>query len=247
VSTGRPEPAGKAAIRLEVWARMTVAKVVGFPGAKGRIPNFMGAAEAARRLAGDAAWARAETLKANPDMAQLPVRAAALAAGTRVYMAVPRLARDPPFLLLHPGRLADDGVPLRTAATIKGSTRHGVPVPLDELERLDLIICGSVAVDRRGRRIGKGGGYSDLEFALARELGLVDDRTVIATTVHPLQVLDADLPETDHDFRVDLIATPDELVVVPDAGSHRPPGVLWGDLDEAKIAAIPALAARRPS
>ena len=224
--------------------------MVGFPGAKGRIPNFVGASDAARRLAGHAAWTAAETVKANPDMAQLPVRAAALAAAKRVYMAVPRLALDPPFLLLHPGRLADGGVSLRTAATIKGSSRHGVPIALDELERLDLIVCGSVAVDRHGRRIGKGGGYSDLEFALARELGLVDADTVIVTTVHPLQVLDDALPETAHDFRVDLIATPDGVLEVEAEGAaagHRPPGVLWADLDEAKIRAIPALAARRPT
>jgi hypothetical protein len=36
---------------------------------------------------------------------------------------------------------------------------------------LDAIICGSVAVTRDGRRCGKGEGYSDLEFAILRELG----------------------------------------------------------------------------
>ena len=95
-----------------------------------------------------------------------------------------------------------------------------------------------------GVRIGKGGGYSDLEFALARELGLIDQRTVIATTVHPLQVLDAPLPETGHDFRVDLLVTPEEIVAVPGAMAHRPQGVSREDLSPEKIAAIPVLAAR---
>src|SRR6266446_9648312 len=36
---------------------------------------------------------------------------------------------------------------------------------------LDAIVCGSVAVTRDGRRCGKGEGYSDLEFAILRELG----------------------------------------------------------------------------
>lgn len=240
--------AAKQAIRVEMWDRLTAAGVVGFPGAKGRIPNFVGAGEAARRLAEHPAWRAGASLKANPDMPQLPVRAAALTAGMRVYMAVPRLAAHLPFLLLNPDVLADEGVSARTASTIRGSSRHGVPVALEELEHLDLVVCGSVAVNRDGVRIGKGGGYSDLEFALACELGLIDDRTVIATTVHPLQVLDAALPETGpvggHDFRVDLVVTPDEVVAVPGAAAHRPTGIVAEDLTPEKIAAIPVLAAR---
>lgn len=75
------------------------------------------------------------------------------------------------------------------------------------------------------------------------EAGLVTKKTVIATTVHSLQVLDEDLPETDHDFRVDLIVTPDETIRC--RRRRRPPGIIWSHLDEAKIRAVPALAARR--
>ncbi|MBW3661183.1 MAG: hypothetical protein KY397_06065 [Gemmatimonadetes bacterium] len=106
-----------------------------------------------------------------------------------------------------------------------------------------MVVCGSVAVDRRGGRIGKGGGFSDLEFALLAEAGLMDDDTVIVTTVHPLQVLDEHLPETRHDFRVDRIVTPDEVIRC--RRRRRPPGSLWDDLDEDKVAAVPALRARR--
>jgi 5-formyltetrahydrofolate cyclo-ligase len=53
----------------------------------------------------------------------------------------------------------------------------------------------------------------------------------------------ADLPETDHDFRVDLIVTPDEVIHCPEA--PRPPGILWDHLDDDKIDAVPALADRR--
>ena len=34
---------------------------------------------------------------------------------------------------------------------------------------------------------GKGGGYSDLEYALCRQAGLVDEDTLIVTTVHSMQ------------------------------------------------------------
>jgi len=40
-----------------------------------------------------------------------------------------------------------------------------------DMPGLDAIVCGSVAVTRDGRRCGKGEGYSDLEFAILRELG----------------------------------------------------------------------------
>ncbi|MEF8787281.1 MAG: hypothetical protein V5A45_15235, partial [Haloarculaceae archaeon] len=40
----------------------------------GRIPNFEDAAAAADRLAETGAWNAAETIKANPDAPQLPVR-----------------------------------------------------------------------------------------------------------------------------------------------------------------------------
>ncbi len=63
--------------------------------------------------------------------------------------------------------------------------------------------------------MGKGGGYSDLEFSLLREAGRVDDRTVIVTTVHGLQVVDGGLPETEHDFRVDVVATPEGVFRTP--------------------------------
>jgi 5-formyltetrahydrofolate cyclo-ligase len=105
-----------------------------------------------------------------------------------------------------------------------------------------------VAVNRKGVRIGKGGGYSDLEFALAREAGVIGDWTTVATTVHDLQVLDEDLPETRHDFRVDLVATPEGVIHVSEArGLRGPPGILWGDLSSEKIDAIPELARRRKS
>jgi 5-formyltetrahydrofolate cyclo-ligase len=184
-----------------------------------------------------AAW----VVKANPDAPQLPVRTRALADGKLLYMAVPRLAAERPFILLDPGRL---DAPPRRAASIAGSARAGRRVGVAELQPVDLVVCGSVAVNRQGARVGKGGGFSDLEFALLAEAGLVGADTVVATTVHPLQVLDEALPETDHDFRLDLIVAGEEVITC--RRTRRPQGILWEHLDAAKVAAIPALAARAP-
>jgi 5-formyltetrahydrofolate cyclo-ligase len=230
----------KQAWRERTWAAMGEAKVARFPGARGRIPNFTGAERAAARLAETDAWERTGALKANPDLPQLPVRAGALAAGKLVVMAVPRLRTPEPFLLLDPDVLE---VPPRRAASIGGADEHGRPLAVGAVPHLDLVVCGSVCVNADGVRIGKGGGYSDLEMALGIETGWIDERTTIATTVHPVQVADSELPETDHDFRVDLIVTPDELIRCP--GARRPPGILWDHLDDDKIESVPALAARR--
>jgi 5-formyltetrahydrofolate cyclo-ligase len=223
--------ASKQAVRERVWTLLERERAARFPGARGRIPNFRGAEAAAARLAGLREWQSGRVVKANPDAPQLPVRRTALADGKRVYMAVPRLREERPFVLL------------RRDATIRGATREGRPTAVEELEHVDLIVCGTVAVNRKGARVGKGGGYSDLEFGLLVEAGVVDAETLIVTTVHPLQVLDEELPETEHDFHVDRVVTPDEVIATP---SKRPPGILWDHLDEEKIAAVPPLRRIRP-
>jgi 5-formyltetrahydrofolate cyclo-ligase len=86
--------AAKAALRDQVWAAMSAARVARFPGAAGRIPNFVGAQAAAERLRGLPEWQGARRLKANPDSAQLPVRQRALQDGKTVYMAVPVITPD---------------------------------------------------------------------------------------------------------------------------------------------------------
>jgi 5-formyltetrahydrofolate cyclo-ligase len=102
----------------------------------------------------------------------------------------------------------------------KGAFRFGFPVHPKEIPQIDLIVAGSVTVNRRGSRIGKGGGYSDLEYAIGREFGFVKEDVVIVTTVHPLQIVEEDLPETDHDFRIDFIVTPEEIIPIHREGGR---------------------------
>src|SRR5579863_7109795 len=202
--------AAKAALRQEVWTAMRAAKVARFPGAEGRIPNFTGAEAAAERLRGMPAWQAAETLKANPDSAQLPVRQRALQDGKTVYMAVPRLAEPEPFFALDPAHLSD---PPRKAASISGASRSARRVALDSLSPVDLVVMGCVAVSQDGARLGKGGGFADLEFALATAAGLIGPATVCVTTVHELQVCPAGrIPLTSHDVPLDFIVTPDRVI-----------------------------------
>jgi 5-formyltetrahydrofolate cyclo-ligase len=227
----------KQEIRERIWRLLEREGAVLPPGAEGRIPNFVGAEAAGDRLGELPAWRTAKTVKSNPDKAQLPVRTRALVEGKLLYMAVPRLADQRPFFLLDPSSLR---VPPRDAASSRGAATVGRKVAIGELRPVDLVICGTVAVNRQGVRVGKGGGFSDLEVALLQEARLLGPETLLVTTVHTLQVVDEPLPETEHDFRVDLIVTPDEVIWCQ---SHpRPPGILWEHLDEDKITEVPVLA-----
>lgn len=227
----------KDTIRRQVWDLLDQQGVVAGDGsAHGRIPNFIGADRAADQLAALPAWEDASVIKAVPDKAQLPARARALREGKVVYMAAPKLAPPQPFYLLDPAQLA---VPAEDAASSRIAPSVARNVGLDELRPVDLIVCGSVAVNRRGVRLGKGAGYSDIEVALLAQAGLIGPATTIVTTVHPLQVVEDDIPETSHDFSVDVIVTTDEIITC--APPRRPSRLDWDDLSAEQIAAMPVL------
>jgi 5-formyltetrahydrofolate cyclo-ligase len=228
----------KEEVRRDVWRAMQREGVSRFPGAEGRIPNFAGAKAAAERLARHPEWQRAATMKVNPDSPQTHARRLALEQGKCLVMAVPRLRDEHPFRLLDPAKLR--GEARREAATIKGAMRHGRVIDLEEVPELDFVLTGSVAVNLKGARIGKGGGYSDLEFGLMCEARKVHRRTPIATTVHAIQILRENLFVTEHDIPVDLIATPRAVVEV-EREHPRPPGILWDHLQPPQIREVPVL------
>jgi 5-formyltetrahydrofolate cyclo-ligase len=209
-----------------------------FPGAEGRIPNFAGAKLAAERLASQRAWRRARVVKANPDSPQTHGRRLALEDGKALVMAVPRLRHPHPFRLLDPKKL--NAKQMREAATIKGALRYGRVVAVEEIPEIDFVLCGSVAVNLTGARIGKGGGFHDLEYGILIEAGKIDDHTIVGTAVHPIQILREHLMVTEHDLPVDVIATPRAVVEV-DRQYPRPRGILWDHLQPPQIHEIPIL------
>jgi 5-formyltetrahydrofolate cyclo-ligase len=228
----------KDQVREDVWRSMDREGVSRFPGAAGRIPNFAGAKAAAERLAKHPDWLNADTIKANPDSPQTHARRLALAQGKNLVMAVPRLRDQHPFRLLDPRRLSEEQK--REAATIKGALRHGEVIDLDQVPELDLVLTGSVAVNLEGARLGKGGGFSDLEYGLLLESGKIDRRTVVTTTVHPIQIVRENLLMTRHDIPVNVVATPNAVIDV-DGPYRRPPGILWDHLQPPQIHEIPIL------
>lgn len=227
----------KQELRERVWDELEASGDARFPfPPHGRIPNFAGADDAADRLRELPEWRDADAVKANPDSPQRPVRRLALEAGKTVYMAVPRLRDEKCFLELDPDRIDD----YDHATTLGGSSELGRQVSPDAVDSVDLIVTGCVAVTADGARIGKGEGYSDLEFAVLRELGLVDDTTPIVTTVHDLQLVDATVSVEPHDIPLDVIATPTQLLRT-DTDYEKPAGIIWDDLSDDRIEEIPVL------
>lgn len=224
-------------IRRRVWSLMESRSIASFPRpVYGRIPNFIGAEEAASAFAGSELFRRARVVKVNPDAPQRAVREAVLRAGKILLMPTPRISRG--FLVLDPKRLP--GYLYREASTITGAMRYGVPVDPEEVDEVDVIVAGSVAVSIYGERLGKGEGYSELEYAILSEYGKVSEETPVVTTVHDVQVLDIHIPLEPWDITVDYIYTP--LKSIKCVGSkQRPSGILWSYLERGKIESIPLL------
>jgi 5-formyltetrahydrofolate cyclo-ligase len=227
----------KEQIRERIWKLLEQKKASRFPWARGRIPNFVGSESCAKWLNDLPEWRNAKAIKSNPDSPQRQIRYQALKEGKIVYMAVPRLASQKPFVELDPKKLKDK---FYEASSIKGASKFGKPVGLDEMQFIDLVVCGSVAVNRFGERIGKGEGYSELEFALAVEAGKLERNVTIITSVHSLQLINERIERKRHDFTVDIILTPEKILRCP-KDKKRPKGIYWKDLSEQKITEIPVL------
>lgn len=230
----------KDRLRDAVWGSLEAGRVNVGP-VRSRIPNFVGADIAAWRLAGVPAWKAARVIKCNPDPPQIPVRLRALHDGKILYAPVPELTKGFPFVRLDPAELVRKGIDFETVAPSQGFVAHGEPVQFEEMEPLDFVVVGCVAVTRAGGRTGKGGGFADLELGIFRELGKVGPETEIATTVHSSQVVEDDrLPMMPHDSALHWIATEAELIGTGTAYG-QPRGVDWERVQPDQYASIPFL------
>ena len=147
-----------------------------------------------------------------PDAAQAPVRQRVLDQGKLLYMAVPKLAGVKPFCRLMAKEVEAAGISPGEAASNRRVLELGTRITVEEMEPVDLIVLGSVVVNHHGVRVGKGAGYADREMAMLQEGGLIQSHTVVATTVHELQLTAEALPEEHHDQRVGVVVTPARVV-----------------------------------
>ncbi len=225
----------KQSARQEIWDRLRDQRLARFPfPPHGRIPNFAGAAAAAKRLLDVAPWRDAKRIKVNPDSPQRYVRIEALRHGIEVFVPTPRLRAG--FKRLDPSRIPYDEIP--AAAALSKGFKGAEDVALTDMPQLDAIVTGCVAVTRAGHRAGKGEGYSDIEYAILRELGHAE--ILVATTVHPIQIVDG-FPTESNDLPLSCIVTPDETIMI----DHPPPAprrIEWHRLTERDLEEMPILA-----
>lgn len=226
----------KERIRYYIWNLLEKRGVTKFPRPiVGRIPNFKGSELAAAKLSSLPIFKSAKVIKVNPDSPQIPVRFLALKYGKILIMPTPRIRQG--FLLLDPAKIGFNK--LKFASTIRGSFKYGKRIKPWDLPNIDLIVMGSVAVSLDGKRLGKGEGYGELEYAILREFNKVTNRTPIVTTIHDLQLVD-EIPSEDHDVPVDVIITPNRIIEIK-TKLPKPRGIIWDKLNEHKFNEIPLL------
>jgi len=173
---------------LDPPARMTAAQ--GLRRNLETLPAFV----EARRLAGY--WACRGELPLNL------VLAAAALRGQAIHL--PRIA-GPRQLRFAPWKLGDAVEP----------NRYGIPEPLptqDLLEprQLDVVLLPLLAFDRRGHRIGYGGGFYDASFAFLRDAAR-PARPLLVGIGYAFQACEAIEPAA-WDVRLDYVATDQDLV-----------------------------------
>jgi len=199
----------KEQLRNKIWKLLEQKKVAIFPlPAFGRIPNFMGSDKAANLVRALPEWKRAKVIFANPDYAQKKIREFALKEGKILIMASPRLKHG--FLQIDPQNVKGKE---EVASSIKGAFKYGKPIEdtathgIVKMPKPDLIATGCVAVDQEGWRLGKGGGYGDIEVKRIKDgFGGIP----VITTIHPSQMVDF-VPHLGHDAKVDIIVTPERI------------------------------------
>lgn len=209
-------------LRQRIWLTMRDTGVLSFPlDAFGRIPNFIGAEQAAELLAAQPEFENARCIFVAPDHVLRRLRELVLERGKVLAVALPlRWRRKGQTWLLQ----ITERCAIKAATSVDNFLRYGQPLATP----IDLVVVGSVVVDRQGHRLSPHRGLGDPELQRLGESGWLKDDALFATVVHPLQFAD-DLAKwvTDADEPVHLIVTPDEVV--------RPP--LSGDRDDRRAAA----------
>jgi len=172
-----------------VWNLLKDKKVCLFP-CEGHIPNFLGVEETIKKVLELDEYKKSKKIFISPDTPQRYLLKYAIN-DKEVYMATPRLKKGFCRVKGYYSSLRD---------IIKNSKIVGYNIP-----EIDFALIGSVAVDLKGNRIGKGGGFGDREIKILREK---NPDIIIATNVHELQVFeDFSYLIEEHDQRVDIIVT----------------------------------------
>ncbi|WP_042706826.1 5-formyltetrahydrofolate cyclo-ligase [Methanobrevibacter wolinii] len=196
----------KEILRNKIWKKLYEKDLsLRKNGDYGKIPDFKGKTKAAKLLRNTDEWKNAKTIFCSPDSAQIPVRKFALEDNKNLIMASPNLTKGYIFL---------DGKNIKNtneAADKENAFKYQTKIK--SYPKIDLVIEGSVAVDKKGHRIGKGKGYGDREICDLYEKSLINSKTPIITTIHNLQLVSY-IPIEDHDMKINMIVTNDTILKI---------------------------------
>jgi len=185
-------------IRKAVWDYMEKKDIAQFPRpVHHRIPNFVGADEAAENLATLPEFQSAAIVKVNPDTPQRQVRHLVLENGKTLLTPQPRLRTGFFSTLKHGTESIPSDVPIKALTSSKGAAKNGSPITLYESYTVDMVVVGSTAVcPTTGARVGKGEGFAELEWGILSEQGNLDaSKVLVVTSVHDCQVFDGGAEE----------------------------------------------------
>ena len=218
----------KSRLRREVWSKL---REVARPDSRFHwnfeefVPDFEGSDHCARAIRDMAWYQQSNLIFMAPDNSLTRARQYAIEDQKQLIVATYAIARG--FRLVE--RTAIPPGHEQFAATLDGIEQFGRSISLDEIKALgtiELLVTGISLVTRKGVRWGKGHGYFDLEWALFREIGAVDENTPVIAVGHDCQVVSDELEPSAVDTIVDMIVTPTRVVKV-ERTYPKPKGILW--------------------
>ncbi|MCX8014573.1 MAG: 5-formyltetrahydrofolate cyclo-ligase, partial [candidate division WOR-3 bacterium] len=161
-----------------------------------------GAESACSRLLEIPEFETAQCIFTAPDAVLIAARRLILASGKTLLVALPHITD---YKEIKGKELADKAI------TIQGFKRYGQSPKTSA----DLFIQGSVAVDLKGNRLGKGKGYGDREYEELKIKNLLKPNAKVITIVHECQIV-ADFSNlvTEKDIKVDYILIPQRVIKI---------------------------------
>lgn len=244
----KPKEITKRTFRLETWQKIKEQKLSPVRrfnsfGMFNKIPYLIDVDKAAELLAETDEFKKANSIKVNIDLAQEQVKLEVIKAGKTLLVPPSHKSANVYAKILAPADTSElDLAAQKKLIKLQGTEDTFVEIDINSTEKIDMVVVGSYAVDRQGRRIGKGNGYVDLDIGILTHLGCLTKDTLIVTTVHDVQVYDT-LPENlfqSYDLPLDLIVTPTEVIRVGKRMA-RPAGIEWNLLSSRRLEIVPVL------
>jgi len=199
-----------------------------------RYPQFVGAQEAAKRAATVTEFLSAGVVLVSPGVAVLSD--VVLQEGKMLVSPTPGLRKEKVFQQLVMNEDVEE--------TLEGRREPKyLRLEVEDDLKIDLLVVGSMLVDKMGRRMGKKREQVGLEFVLG---GLSGQKMVVITLVHDCQVVE-EVPETmfsAQDVPVDIIVTPTRVIRVKNR-LPKPDTIVWSSVTSNMMENIPMLEALR--